>query len=423
MNWERSNLGVVTTPVESVSPADLFDHAFDYIDIASIDRDAKRIVETKRILVDEAPSRARQLVRQSDVIVSTVRPNLNAVAAVPPELDGAIASTGFCVLRAEPRLIHHRFLFYRVLTQDFIRSMVAQATGASYPAVSDRIIKMDALGLPHLREQERIVELLDRAYALRDERSLADGVIDGIRDHVFENWFSRVETIGRVSDVLESCQYGTSEKAVAGPDAVAVIRMNNILSSGWLDLSDLKYTDRDVADVARFGLRPGDLLFNRTNSRELVGKTAIWSDGPEAVYASYLIRLRTHRQVMCPEFLWAHLNSPNTKRVLFQLARKAIGMANINTREIGGLGVPLAPMSKQEQFVRFIERLSEVRKAQTASRSQLETLFQTLLIRAFDGRLTAKWREAHARELCRELAYQHRAAADATRTALQEIRP
>lgn len=85
--------------------------SFRYIDISGIDRDAKRIATTVEILGADAPSRARQVVQKDDVLVSTVRPNLNAVAIVPVNLDGEIASTGFCVLRARKKVLVPQFLF------------------------------------------------------------------------------------------------------------------------------------------------------------------------------------------------------------------------------------------------------------------------------------------------------------------------
>ena len=102
---------------------------------------------------EEAPSRARKDIRVNDLLVSTVRPNLNAVAQVTAELDGQIASTGFAVLRPDPKRIHPRYLFFRVITDAFISDMVAQAKGAGYPAVSDRIVSNHKLPLPPLPEQ------------------------------------------------------------------------------------------------------------------------------------------------------------------------------------------------------------------------------------------------------------------------------
>gem|GEM_PF-2145806 len=123
---------------------------FTYVDISSIDRETKRIVEPKTLPTNAAPSRARKELKKGDILVSTVRPNLNAVALVEQEFPKMIASTGFAVLRADPLKTLSKYLFYRCLTESFIQDMVSQAQGAGYPAVSDAIIGGHQLPLPTL---------------------------------------------------------------------------------------------------------------------------------------------------------------------------------------------------------------------------------------------------------------------------------
>ena len=95
-----SAIGEQVDPVSSWTPErDDPDGVFTYVDLSAVDQDAKIVSGARELACAEAPSRARQLIRAGDVLVSTVRPNLNGVALVPPELDGATASTGFCVLR------------------------------------------------------------------------------------------------------------------------------------------------------------------------------------------------------------------------------------------------------------------------------------------------------------------------------------
>ena len=141
MNWPTSTIGKVCLPTEQRDPTRTPDASFRYIDIAAIDRNAKRIANAAEVLGADAPSRARKLVCAGDVLVSTVRPNLNTVALVPEHLNGQIASTGFCVLRANPSLAESRFIFYRCITPEFINSLVDQMRGANYPAVSDGVVK------------------------------------------------------------------------------------------------------------------------------------------------------------------------------------------------------------------------------------------------------------------------------------------
>ncbi|MFN2400157.1 MAG: restriction endonuclease subunit S, partial [Gemmatimonadaceae bacterium] len=143
---------------------------FPYIDISSIDAAEKSIRGAVQILPRDAPSRARQLVERNDVLVSTVRPNLNAVAIVPDQLDGATASTGFSVLRPDRERIEARYLYHWVQGQEFIRYLTSRATGASYPAVTERVVRESRMPLPSLAEQRRIAGMLDMGDAIRCKR-------------------------------------------------------------------------------------------------------------------------------------------------------------------------------------------------------------------------------------------------------------
>ena len=189
MRWPQLDFERACCPTTQRDPTRTPDAEFRYIDIASVDKDAKRIVGTQTMRDAQAPSRARKEVRAGDVLVSTVRPNLNAVALVPDELDGEIASTGFCVLRANRKVTDPRWIFYRCLTPEFVAGLVAQMRGANYPAVSDGVVKSSPLPLPAPSEQRRIVELLERADALRHQRAEADALAVRILPALFRRMF------------------------------------------------------------------------------------------------------------------------------------------------------------------------------------------------------------------------------------------
>ncbi|MCG3171649.1 MAG: hypothetical protein CALGDGBN_03290 [Pseudomonadales bacterium] len=142
-------------PVEQTGPTG----DFVYIDISSIDREAKRISDPKPLTLSQAPSRAKQLLKTGDVLVSMTRPNLNAVALVPEQLDGAIGSTGFHVLRS--RWLNPDFLLALVQTQSFIDAMSAVVQGALYPAVRPRDISAYSFSFETPTQQTRIVEKLE----------------------------------------------------------------------------------------------------------------------------------------------------------------------------------------------------------------------------------------------------------------------
>jgi type I restriction enzyme S subunit len=155
--WTRARLDDLTAKtVAQGGPAGPF---FIYVDISAIDNTRKSISDPKELDTLAAPSRARQQIRAGDVLVSMTRPNLNAVAKVPPELDGAIASTGFAVLR--PIEVHPDWVFSHVRSKSFVESMTALVRGALYPAVRPADVRQYEIPLPPLNEQRRIVAKLE----------------------------------------------------------------------------------------------------------------------------------------------------------------------------------------------------------------------------------------------------------------------
>jgi type I restriction enzyme S subunit len=142
-------------PVEQTGPIS----DFVYIDIGSIDRASKRISDPKPLTLAQAPSRAKQVLKAGDVLVSMTRPNLNAVALVPQHLDGSIGSSGFHVLRS--RWLSPGFLLALAQTQDFIDAMSNVVQGALYPAVRPRDIAAYSFSFETPAQQARIVAKLE----------------------------------------------------------------------------------------------------------------------------------------------------------------------------------------------------------------------------------------------------------------------
>jgi len=191
----KAQIGEHVTPVTKWNPVkDAPDQELTYVDIASVSQTEKTVNGVSHILGAEAPSRARQIIKTGDVLVSTVRPNLNAVAAVPEEMERATASTGFCVLRPNQKTLDSRYLYHWVRSPIFISSMVKQATGQSYPAVSDRVIKQSELPLPPLEEQRRIAAILDQADALRRLRQRVIDRLNTLDRTIFYKMFGDPDT-------------------------------------------------------------------------------------------------------------------------------------------------------------------------------------------------------------------------------------
>lgn len=159
--WKVRKIAELTEDTQNWNPEkDDPDGMLYYIDIGKVDSSTKEITPLTPITCLGAPSRARQKVQVGDVLVSTVRPNLNAVAIIRSDYPNLTASTGFCVLRPNMIVTNTDFLFSWVRTKNFVKKMTDQATGASYPAISDKIIKTSDIYLPPLDLQDHFSEII-----------------------------------------------------------------------------------------------------------------------------------------------------------------------------------------------------------------------------------------------------------------------
>jgi restriction endonuclease S subunit len=162
------------------------------------------------------------------------------------------------------------------------------------------------------------------------------------------------------------------------------------LRNGHLDVSDLKHVELASSDIAHYRLRPGDILINRTNSLEHVGKAAVFNlQGGPWVYASYLVRLVVNKRRALPEYVAAVINSRIGRAYVARTARRAIGMVNINVREIGAMSIPLPTLDAQDAIV---QRMAEARVAIRSVRASLAAfndvaLHSAILRKAFAGEL------------------------------------
>ncbi len=192
--WPTIPIAELTLPVEQRDPRLVPATEFRYVDIAAVDNKLKAIVGTKQMTGANAPSRARKVIKSGDVIVSMVRPNLNAVALVPQCLDNEICSTGFSVLRPSKR-IRGRYLFAFTKSQIFIDQLVSKTTGASYPAVTDKEIREVLVPLPTLEEQERLIKKFDEVEGLRNLRLKSDTRTAGLIPALFHEMFDQSEFV------------------------------------------------------------------------------------------------------------------------------------------------------------------------------------------------------------------------------------
>lgn len=262
----------------------------------------------------------------------------------------------------------------------------------AYPSIRISEISNLRIKLPPLHEQKRIAAILDKADAIRRKRQQAIKLADEFLRAAFLDMFGDPATnpkgwkIGTIRELVSEAKYGTSKKASATSGKYPILRMNNITYNGEIDLSDLKYIDIDNKEKDKYLARKGDILFNRTNSKELVGKTAVFEHDTPMAVAGYIIRVRTNKKAT-PHYIAAYLNSKYGKALLSGMCKSIVGMANINAQELLDIKIPIPPIYIQEQFSEVVNEIQKRKKRLRDAASFGNALCNSLAQRAFRGEL------------------------------------
>jgi len=332
---------------------------------------------------------------QRHVLYSKLRPYLNKV--VVPD-DPGVGTSELIPLVPTERL-DREFLAHYLRSPDFVKFANANTRGANLPRIAMGEFWAHSIPVPPtLAEQRRIVsrikacmERVEEIEGLRDraKREAAGIELACFHDSLMEGIESKGWPVLALGDVAKSFRYGTSAKAQSQAEGLPVIRMGN-LQGGYLDLSDLKYVDLPATEAARYKLNVGDILINRTNSLELVGKAATFGveDGVW-IYASYLVRVEVDRKRVMPEFVTSVLNSTLGRDYVLRTARRAIGMVNLNAKEMAKFPIPVPSLDQQEQIVARLmgaRRLAEELRTSITG-PEIGFLRSSILQRAFAGEL------------------------------------
>ena len=261
--------------------------------------------------------------------------------------------------------------------------------------------------LPPLAEQQRIVDRIESLFAKLDEaKEKAQTVVDSFETRKaailhkaftgeltakwreehgvgMESWEKK-----SVGELCISLKYGTAKKSDASGNVV-VLRMGN-LQQGEIDWSDLAYSN-DPDDIEKYKLFPGDVLFNRTNSAALVGKTAIYRGEHPAIYAGYLIKLDYDHDKIIGDYLNYALNTLDAKKYCNSVKTDGVNQSNINAKKIGAYSFNVPSIPEQEKIVSVIQKLlskeQQSKEAAEAVLDQIDLMKKSILARAFRGEL------------------------------------
>jgi len=413
--WSVVGLGDVTEKTKQKDPRKTPEWRFKYVDVSSISRDALKIAECKLCRGNDAPSRAKKLVKKNDVIFATVRPTLKRLTLIDEEFDGEICSTAFCVLRAMENILSPAYLFYTIQTNAFMDELEKIQRGASYPAVTDSDIKNQKIPLPPLPEQRRIASVLSAVQDAKEKTGAVIAAAKSLKKSLMRHLFTYgpvpagaaesvplTETeiglvpegwdVVRLGEVIGGTQYGLSMRGNQ-QGQYPILRMSNLID-GRVNTSDLQYVDLDEASFNKFRLNGGDILFNRTNSFELVGKTALFCVCDDFVFASYLIRVVPDTAMLVPEYLNYYLNWDTSQTRLKTLASRGVSQSNINATKLKGFSIPLPPLPTQQKIASILSTVDQKIEAEENKKKALDELFRSLLHNLMTGKIRVNHLEA-----------------------------
>lgn len=355
--WTETTLGeVVALNPEATKDIAQVDEIV-YVDLASVSAESGISTDLYRGNFGDAPGRARRVIRSNDVLVSTVRPYLKGFAQVPQYLDGAIASTGFTVLRANPKKVLSGFVWAIIGMNSFVEHLMDRATGSSYPAVRPKDIASFKLSVPSLGEQKRIVDVVSSVDAYIDAlqqqvdatRTARNAVLHELLSAVGDDWTKT--TLGDICDVRDGTHDSPTQSEVGFP----LVTSKNI-RDGRVDLSDVYLiSESDFQEInKRSKVDQFDLLISMIGT---VGEVCFESTKPN--YAIKNVGLIKTGNEMLGRFLLGYLSSSLGKEQI-ELSTSGSTQKFIGLGKLRSIRVHLPPKGEQKRIVDIVSSMDDV---------------------------------------------------------------
>ena len=404
-HWEvRRIKDVSTCNDETLSENTDADFSFQYIDISTVSEG--KIGKPQQFTFGKAPSRARRITRPNDVLVSTVRTYLKAIAKVD-DVNGLIASTGFAVLRA--KTIDPSFFSYALMNDMFAQTVAANSVGVSYPAINASDLVNLSIPLPPLAEQRAIAAFLDEKTAqldgaiesveksvelLRELRAatISEAVTRGLNAHAPLRdsgvpWIGEVPRHWEVRRVkhLCSCWNGlTYSPDDMSDDGIIVLRSGNI-QNGKINLDDVVQVSMDIPEKAK--AKKGDILIcSRNGSKKLIGKNALITEDGYAFGAFMMIA----RPNIDSRYFYYLLNSEVFSYYLPTYLTSTVNQ--LTSSNFGNMYVPVTyDVAEQQEIARYLdEKTAQIDALVSAKQHQVQLLRElraSVIAEAVTGKL------------------------------------
>jgi len=355
---------------------------------------AQGIVLRDIVLGAEIKTKKQQVCRTGDFLVAEIDAKVGGFGIVPPELHDSIVSSHYFLFAIDETRLDRRFLDFFIRTPYFREQVTAQGT-TNYAAIRPTDVlgyKIPFLPIPEQRRiVARIEELAAKIEGAQGLRKKAAEEIELLIATVLSSIFkpSYSEKPQLLNDYIVDVRYGTSEKCSDEEIGPAVLRMGNI-QDGQILFSQLKYLEPEKIEPDLY-LEKGDILFNRTNSAELVGKCGVFESDLKCSFASYLIRVRLDLNRAIPKLVAFYINSPLGREYITSEIKQQCGQANVNSKKLRNMPVTLPPLPEQRHIVTYLDALQAkvdaLRRLQAETGAELDALMPAVLDRAFKGEL------------------------------------
>lgn len=366
---------IAINSTEKKNPVD--EDRFTYLGLEHLDSGSLKVT---RFGSEVAPIGEKLVMRKGDVLFGKRRAYQKKVAIAP--FDGIFSAHGM-VLRPKEDVIDKDFFPLFISSDYFLDAAIKISVGSLSPTINWRDLKGLEFELPDMDAQRKLVKVL---WSINDTMEAYKKMISATEDLVMSQFLRQFGLpdnnmkgypVGRIGDVVADVHYGTSAKA-SETGKYIYLRMNNITYEGALDLAEVKRIDISDDEIESCIVRNGDVLFNRTNSRDLVGKTCVFDRDEPMVIAGYIIRLRMNGRV-APEYLSHFMNTQYAKQLLLGMAKGAVGQANINAKELQSIKIIIPPMDEQKQFLALVRQSDKSKFELEKALSELKATYKRII--------------------------------------------
>ena len=347
-----------------------------YIAGEHMDTDDLRIRRWGAIGVDYLGPAFHMRFKPRHVLYGSRRTYLRKVALA--DFEGITANTTYVLESRDPDVLLPELLPFIMQTEPFHAHSKRESKGSVNPYVNFSDLASYEFLLPPLDEQRRTAAVLTaittvsqlHEQAAASAKTVTETLLlrhlkgENLGSVVYDERFGEYSEklpLTHIGHLLTDTQYGLSEPAVSGGE-FRMLRMMDLADGVAVD-SDSCLVDLSKEEFNRYRLDHGDVLFNRTNSYELVGRTGVYKLDGNHVFASYLIRLKTQAARILPDYLCAFLNAPVGRRQVMRFATRAVSQTNVNASNLRTMLIPLPPLDYQRRVIEYVDHLREAWRA------------------------------------------------------------